>query len=167
MSSLPRVQNAVTKFFQSVYFDENKPLDHLFLQFISLIQNATVSDLVCIEEIMNRLKSDENKFATSKFFYKVWLKFVDEFLMNPTRQRLYVIRVIACSTWIEQVKQDIYNKIKEYSSIELIPELCQFWICKKGLYLSEVEKSMMEEFILTMLIENTEDNPMIWIQAME
>ena len=87
--------------------------------------------------------------------------------MNPTRQRLYVIRVIACSTWIEQVKQDIYNKIKEYSSIELIPELCQFWICKKGPYLSEVERSLMQGFLLTMLIESTYYNPMMWIQAME
>ena len=61
-SKSEKIENAVIKFFQSKFFDEKQKTKLLVHQFINHVQNASVSDLVSIEQIVSKIRKENNEF---------------------------------------------------------------------------------------------------------
>ncbi len=91
-----KIENAVIKFFQAKFFDQNQEIKPLSAKFSSHLKNASVSDLVCIEKIVTKIRKEDEKFL-----FEFWSRFVTDFIREPSRLKLYVIRIIGYQSWIE------------------------------------------------------------------
>ena len=90
-SSKPQIRNGIDKFFSETYFNKKDLTEESINRIAKLVQDAKVTDLVCIEEIMPRCARDKDNLEKTALMVE---QLLCEFENSPERLILYMIRLL-------------------------------------------------------------------------
>ena len=164
-SSKPQIRNGIDKFFSETYFNKKDLTEESINRIAKLVQDAKVTDLVCIEEIMPRCARDKENLEKTALMVE---QLLCEFENSPERLILYMIRLLKNDSF--QMIQ-IFQKIRQkcHLCLELIPEICKFIEPRKC---DADDVDFVQNFMMSMLLsekvtEGDDLKPFLWFQAME